>query len=113
MPDADYAVTVYRYGLCEPLDWGGDCDAEMWRMTRLWNQLVAIERDHRAAVDALTADDPAVASLAAELAEATTARAAATTRRKALRKAARARPNSASSATCTRHAARHRDDRCS
>lgn len=40
---ASTAVTVYRYGLLPPRDWGEDCDAEMRRMNTLWNKLVEIE----------------------------------------------------------------------
>lgn len=60
-------VVVRRYGLRQPLDWGTDCDDEMRRMTALWNNLVAIEAEHRVAFVALTAADPKVRALEAKV----------------------------------------------
>lgn len=60
-------VIAYRYGLRPPLDWGEDCEAELRKQVDLWNALVGIEERHRAAVAALTADDPGVAALQARV----------------------------------------------
>jgi hypothetical protein len=66
MSDETHTVTVYRYGLRPPLDWGDDCEDELARMTALWNTLVEIEEAHREAVAALTErDDEAKSATAA------------------------------------------------
>jgi len=61
------AVIVYRCGLRAPLDWGRDCDDQLYLMTRLWNTLVEIEHAHREAYFAATASDPVVAAIEAEI----------------------------------------------
>jgi len=61
------AVIVYRCGLRDPLDWGRDCDDQLYLMTRLWNTLVEIEHAHREAYFAATASDPVVAAIEAEI----------------------------------------------
>jgi hypothetical protein len=57
--NAAMEVRVFRYGLLPPLDWGEDCEAELARQTRLWDQLVEIERAHVEQVHAVAAADTA------------------------------------------------------
>lgn len=85
------AVIVRRYGLRPPLDWAKDCDEEMARMTDLWNALVTIERDHRTAYFAATADDPEVMATEAARAAFADRRGALVQQRSELRKASRKR----------------------
>jgi hypothetical protein len=61
--DNETTVTIRQYRLLPPLDWSEDCEAEMRRMTALWNKLVEIDRSHTERYRAATADDPAVAEL--------------------------------------------------
>src|SRR5258707_6856704 len=84
-----HIVTVYSYGLLDPLDWAVDCEDELRRMTALWNNLVEKDHAYRAGVMALTAGDPAV--MAAEAAKAALVErlAAARAARAALRQQAR------------------------
>jgi hypothetical protein len=84
-------ISVYRYGLLGPLDWGDDCEEELRRMTALWNRLVEIEHAHRAQVRALTAADEAVAAAEAKVATWNGKIKALYDQRAALRKEARAR----------------------
>jgi hypothetical protein len=56
-------VIVRNYRLLDPLDWGEDCEAELRRMTALWNRLVEIDNGHRNNYRAETADDPTVKAL--------------------------------------------------
>jgi hypothetical protein len=56
-------VIVRNYRLLDPLDWGEDCEAELRRMTALWNRLVEIDNGHRRSYRAATADDPTVKAL--------------------------------------------------
>jgi hypothetical protein len=56
-------ITIRQYRLLPPLDWSEDCEAEIRRMTALWNKLVEIDRAHTERYRATTADDPAVAEL--------------------------------------------------
>lgn len=49
MTSESYKIVVRQYGLLTPRDWGPDCEAELIRMTELWNRLVAIEAEHKAA----------------------------------------------------------------
>jgi hypothetical protein len=58
-----HSLAYQQYRLLPPLDWGEDCEAEMYRMTALWNKLVEIDRAHTERYRAATADDPAVAEL--------------------------------------------------
>lgn len=57
---------AYKYGLKAPLDWDDDCEAEIERMTALWNRLLEIEEAHSAAVLSIGSDDPAVQQAQAE-----------------------------------------------
>lgn len=84
-------VVVRRYGLLAPEDWGEDCEAELQRMTRLWNRLVEIDRGHRAAYVAATADDPVVTEIESRLAAARNRRDEAVAERRRRWRAARRR----------------------
>lgn len=48
-------VTVYKYDLIQPLNWGPDCDDELRRQNDLWNTLCMIEREHVEKVRAIAA----------------------------------------------------------
>ncbi len=60
----EHRSTAWTYGLFRPLDWGPDCDAEMRRMTALWNTLVEIDHASTAAYRSLVAGalDPVIAA---------------------------------------------------
>lgn len=64
---AQKQVVVRRYGLREPLDWGDDCDQQLFLMNQLWNSLVEIERHHRKAYFDLMKEDRAVAELSEKI----------------------------------------------
>jgi transposase len=82
---------VRQYGLLDPLDWGEDCEEQLRLQTQFWNALIEIERGHRDAYLAATADNPAVAALEARVREEVDVRAALVAERRARRKAARGR----------------------
>src|SRR5205085_12534349 len=64
--DGATVVVVRKYGLLDPLDWGEDCQGELWRMNQLWNRCVEIERAAAQAYAALFLSDPDYAQLAGE-----------------------------------------------
>ena len=85
------AIVVRRYALRPPTGWDEDCEAEMRRMTDLWNRLVEIERAHRQAFQDATAHDPDVARLQSAITVIDTQIARAIDALKAKRKASRTR----------------------
>jgi hypothetical protein len=84
-------VTVRQYRLLPPVDWGEDCEAELRRMTALWNKLVEIDRTNREQYRAATADDPLVSKLRQQYDTATAEIEGLIEKRKMARKAARKR----------------------
>ena len=85
--DENLEVTVFKYDLFPPADWGVDCEEEIKKMDAMWNALVKIERDHVAAVRAVAA--PAVELLDKEAADLEDGITTLVAQRKALRKASR------------------------
>jgi hypothetical protein len=61
--DKDTMVTVYRYGLRAPPDWDETCEEQVLRQVALWNRLVSIEGEHRAAVRSISGSDQEVGEL--------------------------------------------------
>lgn len=60
-------VVVYRYGLRDPIDWGDDCDQQLFLMNKLWNSLVEIEQQHRQAYFELMKEDSQVAEVSEQI----------------------------------------------
>jgi hypothetical protein len=56
-------LIAYKYGLLDPLNWEADCREQLFRMNRLWNSLVEIERAHRARYREIIGQDVAIAPL--------------------------------------------------
>lgn len=48
--DETLEVSVFKYDLMRPIDWGQDIDDELRKQNDLWNKLCQIERNHVAAV---------------------------------------------------------------
>jgi hypothetical protein len=86
----DYTIAVRQYGLLRPQDWGPDCEAEMARMTALWNRLVTIDHEARANYFKVV-ESTEVAAWQAEIDTLTTERTALVAERAAARKAARSK----------------------
>lgn len=61
------AVIVRQYGLLTPVNWKKDVDDELWRMNRLWNKLVEIERDNRERYRQIVSASPALADITAQI----------------------------------------------
>lgn len=79
----------WAYGCGRPDDWADDVDDQFRKQTRLWNRLVELEHAHRAQYFALTASDPDVATLEAQIAGLEKHREAAVTTRNKARQLAR------------------------
>jgi hypothetical protein len=62
-------VTVRKYGLLRPLNWGSDCADHLFLMTKFWNTLVEIERDTRDRYRAIVNSDQAVAEINQKIAD--------------------------------------------
>lgn len=89
--DVPRQVRVYRYGLLSPVDWGEDCDEQMWRMNDFWNRLVEIERAHREKYRLTVDSDPRVVPVLEEYQRYMTQRTNLLLLRKQRRKTARAK----------------------
>lgn len=50
-------IRVYAYGLCPPLDWDDECDAEMVRLDKFRDRLIDIEEAYQAEYARLTSSD--------------------------------------------------------
>lgn len=87
---SDFRILVRSYRLLRPLDWAEDCEAEMARMTALWNALVVIDDRHRADYRALVTNET-VAALQADINAMVTRRDALVQERADKRKIARAK----------------------
>lgn len=85
------STLAYQYGLLDPLDWDQDCHEVLFRMNRLWNTLVQIERQHRTAYRQIVGADDAVAPLQAQLEALRTQQQGLRETRKARRQQARAK----------------------
>lgn len=57
------AVTVFRYGLLAPINWGRDVEDELYRMNALWNKLVEIERANRERYREIISTSPALSEV--------------------------------------------------
>lgn len=96
---------VYHYGLREPLDWGADCERQMWLMRDFWNALVAIGVDYRRRYEEAVRSSE-VAAIERQLAAAAAALdAAIAERRRVAAGAGKAAVPAALSAAVTAHAA--------
>ncbi|WP_262032044.1 transposase [Microvirga sp. Mcv34] len=51
-------IIIRQYGLLSPVDWDIDCDEELNRMTKLWNELVDIEATNQEKYKLIIADAP-------------------------------------------------------
>lgn len=88
---AEITTVAYQYGLLDPLDWDTDCHEQLFRMNRFWNQLVEVERTHRAAYRTLMSSVPDVAPIEARATELATEQTQLRAERKRLRQTARAK----------------------
>jgi hypothetical protein len=82
----DRQETIIRqFGLLAPIDWGEDCEEELHRMTKLWNELVAIETANRAKYETIIAETPGLKVLRDEITRLTDAHQASVSERKDLK----------------------------
>jgi hypothetical protein len=62
-------LLIRKYALRDPVDWGQDCEDQLFLMNRLWNRLVEIEQESRTEFYAILARDSALQAAERELAE--------------------------------------------
>lgn len=60
-------VTVFRYGLLAPLNWGRDVEDELFRMNALWNKLVEIENANRERYREIISASPALSDVSGRI----------------------------------------------
>ena len=56
-------IIAYRYGLLPPVDWGEDCQTQLFLANQFWNTLVQIEQETAERWQELFLDDPDYAAL--------------------------------------------------
>lgn len=61
-----HETVAYKYGLHPPLDWHDRAFDQLRKQTQLWNNLVAIEREHRGRVRDVASADATVTALDAK-----------------------------------------------
>lgn len=60
-------IVVRRYQLRKPVDWNRECDDQLYQQNRLWNALVAIDRQFRERYRQLLSENRAVAAAEAAM----------------------------------------------
>ncbi|WDT73437.1 MAG: hypothetical protein MPW17_22665 (plasmid) [Candidatus Manganitrophus sp.] len=62
-PEKKKSLMIREYTLSDPLDWGEDCQEQLYLQTKFWNRLVEIDRSHHAATQELISRDHEVGQL--------------------------------------------------
>ena len=68
-PTEKKSAPNWSYGCGKPDDWGDDVEDQLRKQNHLWNRLVELDQAHRVQYFSITADDPDVAALEAQIAQ--------------------------------------------